>query len=136
LEAKVSETKEQYLEALKVTKGEKSKDVIEDQSHLSLVVRCVTTLQAKLDKTLVSKVTFVIGPKIFNKPMNRPHKNHKFCKKKTIVKANISVTKVIVQTSFVTIRVTPLFLEEPERNGRNDCGQVILFQAMKIRINY
>jgi hypothetical protein len=40
LEAKVSETKEQYLEALKVTKGEKSKDVIEDQSHLSLVVRC------------------------------------------------------------------------------------------------
>jgi hypothetical protein len=73
LEAKVSETKEQYLEALKVTKGEKSKDAIEDQSHLSLVVRCVTTLQAKLDKTLVPKVTFVIGRKIFNKPMNRPH---------------------------------------------------------------
>ena len=41
MEAKVSETKEQYLEALKVTKGEKSKDVIEDQSNLSLVVRCV-----------------------------------------------------------------------------------------------
>jgi hypothetical protein len=41
LEAKVSETKEQ-LEALKVTIVEKSKDVIEDQSNLSLVVRCVT----------------------------------------------------------------------------------------------
>jgi hypothetical protein len=40
LEAKVSETKEQ-LEALKVTIVEKSKDVIEDQSNLSLVVRCV-----------------------------------------------------------------------------------------------
>jgi hypothetical protein len=41
LEAKVSETKEQ-LEVLKVTMVEKSKDVIEDQGHLSLIVRCVT----------------------------------------------------------------------------------------------
>jgi hypothetical protein len=39
-------------------------------------------LQAKLDKTLVPEVTFVVGPKTFNKPMNKPHKNHKFCKKK------------------------------------------------------